>query len=543
MAGYCLSKSLLQMVVALVVSLVITEFNSLHAAERPNVLIILVDDMGFSDLGCYGSEIETPSLDKLSSNGARFTNFYNTARCWPTRAALMTGFYAQQVHRDGFTKSDKGNQGERPSWARMLPDLLKPAGYRSYHSGKWHLDGEPMENGFDHSYQLLDDNRHFAPNRHRLDGQDLPKVGLEDGYFATHAITDRMLSFLSEHQSTHPQQPFFGYVAYIAPHFPLHAPAKTIDKYKTKYQAGWDKIRQARLERQTRLGLQISTNAANLEPEIGPPYAFPKAIEQLGAGEVNRELPWDSLTDQQKSFQANKMAIHAAMVDDIDQQVGRIASWLEANDQLNDTLLIFLSDNGASAEIMVRGDGHDPAASPGSPLSYLCLGPGWSRCANTPFRRHKTWVHEGGISTSMVVHWPKGIASNGIREQIGHVCCIAPTIMEAAGLPIQPSNERGPKTFSGISLLPAIQTNSASNSMDSVWFLHEDNKALRQGDWKIVKAANEDWQLYNLKTDRIEANDLAKSQPERLASMIAQWEELTESFRQQANTSASEKSK
>ncbi|MCU0321186.1 MAG: sulfatase-like hydrolase/transferase [Chitinophagaceae bacterium] len=260
--------------------------------------------MGFSDLGCYGSEIQTPNLDKLSSNGVRFTNFYNTARCWPTRASLMTGYYAQQVRRDSFAKSDKGSQGQRPTWAPMLPDLLKPAGYRSYHSGKWHLDGEPMENGFDHSYQLLDDNRHFAPNRHRLDGQDLAKVGLKDGYYATHAITDRMLSFLSDHQSSHRQQPFFGYVAYIAPHFPLHAPAETIEKYKTMYHAGWDKTRQARFERQTQIGLNVSPAAADLEPEIGPPYAFPKAIEQLGAGEVNRELPWDSLNEQQKSFQA-----------------------------------------------------------------------------------------------------------------------------------------------------------------------------------------------------------------------------------------------
>jgi arylsulfatase len=508
--------------------------NALYAAntDRPNVIIILVDDMGFSDLGCYGSEIETPTLDALARRGVSFTQFYNTGRCWPTRAALMTGFYAQAVNRDTLTFTDQSTIGSRPSWAPLLPALLKPAGYATFHSGKWHLDGEPLACGFDHSYQLLDDNRHFAPAQHRLDGADLPGVSLSDGYYSTQAITQRMLSFLKQHQATSANQPFFAYMAYIAPHFPLHAPQTTIKKYQRRYQAGWDQTRLARLERQQQLGLSLSSSLPSLEPDIGPPYDFPDAIAALGAGEVTRELPWDQLSDDKKAFQANKMAVHAAMIDQIDQQVEILVKWLNDNGALENTAIFFLSDNGASAEIMVRGGGHDPSAPPGSPQSYLCLGPGWSRCANTPFRRHKTWTHEGGISTPLIVHWPAGISMPGWRHQIGHVVSMVPTVLHIAGLPTSASSQSSaPLPYAGPSLLAAIQSNDPANSTGSLWWLHEDNKALRQGDYKIVKAANESWQLYDLKSDRIESSDSSAAHPDRMVDMIDQWERMTERFR------------
>ncbi len=503
--------------------------------ERPNVIIILADDMGFSDAGCYGSEIETPNLDQLAHDGLKFTNFYNTARCWPTRASLLTGFYAQQVHRDSFDGRGGGNKGVRPAWAPLLPVRLKDAGYRSYHSGKWHLDSDPMSTGFDQSYQLLDDNRHFRPARHNLNGKALPAETPESTYYATTAMTDYLLRFLSEHERDHAEQPFFGYLAFIAPHFPLQARQETIDKYAKHYSVGWDQVRAARLAKQHELGMNATSVLPDYEPEIGPPYDFPDAISQLGPGEVNRELPWEQLTPTQKNSQASKMAIHAAMVDSIDEEVGRVVDWLKQNKQFDNTLLLFLSDNGASAEIMIRGDGHDPKAAPGSSASYLCLGPGWSRAANTPFRRHKTWVHEGGISTPLIAHWPKGFSADGKRDKPAHVASIVPTILDLAGLPTKPdASDSGPSAFSGQSLASVMTGNVQPEAEASIWWLHENNKALRKGNFKVVKAADEEWQLYDLSADRIEAQDLLLEQPERLKQMVSEWEKLRVQYQKDA---------
>ncbi len=502
--------------------------------SKPNVMIVLADDMGYSDVGCYGGEIHTPNLDALAENGVKFTQFYNTARCWPTRASLLTGYYAQQVHRDGFSKDDGGSQGKRPKWAPLLPELLKSAGYTSFHSGKWHLDGEPRKTGFDKTYTLLDDNRHFAPNRHQLNGEDLPQIQRGEGYYATHAITDYMLRFLAEHNATTPDQPFFAYVAYTAPHFPLHAPQSTIAKYKDQYAKGWDVTRRERQIKQANLGLP-AYQTTDYEPHIGPPYAFPKALQTLGPSEVDRELPWNELTESQKAFQAAKMATHAAMVDEVDAQIGRLVEWLRQVNKLDNTIVMFLSDNGASAEIMIRGDGHDVNAVPGSADSYLCLGPGWSRCSNSPFRRHKTWVHEGGISTPLIVHWPNGIKQSGYRQQVGHVACVVPTILDAIGMKIEADIE-GPENYSGISLLQAITINAADNTQQLIWWLHEDNKAIRRDDFKAVKSANENWQLYDLSKDRVESMDLASERPELLQELVQQWMDMTNQFQLDAST-------
>ena len=403
--------------------------------KSPNVLLIMVDDLGYADLGCYGSEIQTPNLDSLAANGLRFTQFYNTARCWPTRAALLTGYYPQQVNRDALPGKGGGggNRNARPVWARLLPDMLRPAGYRSYHSGKWHIDGMPIENGFDRSYLLKDQGRFFNPQVHWEDDQKLPAVEKDSGYYGTTAIASHAIKCLQEHQHQHSGKPFFHYLAFTAPHFPLHALPEDIAKYKDRYLEGWAKVRQQRSARQHQSGL-LDANLSAVESDLGPPYHFPDHLEILGSAEVNRPVPWANLTDEQVRFQADKMAIHAAMIDRVDQEIGRVLKQLRDMQTFDNTLIFFLSDNGASAEIMVRSDGHDPSAPRGSAASYLSLGPGWSTTCNTPFRRHKTWVHEGGISTPLIVHWPEVVKEKGaFRTNPGHVIDIVPTILAACG--------------------------------------------------------------------------------------------------------------
>ena len=504
-----------------------------HAAdaERPNVLIVLVDDLGFSDLGCYGGEIETPHLDRLAKNGLRFTQFYNTGRCWPTRGALLTGYYAQQIRRDRLPGIPSGGRGQRPVWARLLPDMLRPFGYRSYHSGKWHIDGMPLETGFDRSYYLRDQGRFFNPKVHFEDDRKLPAVELGTDYYGTTAIADHAIRCLREHARDHAGRPFFHYLAFTAPHFPLHALPEDIARYRERYRRDWAAVRDERWQRIRSLGL-VAGQLSPVERNVGPPYHFPEALETLGPGEVNRPLLWQELNDAQRAFQSEKMAIHAAMVDRVDQCIGRVLDQLRAMRALDDTLLFFLSDNGASAEIMVRDDGHDPAAAPGSANTYLCLGPGWSTTANTPFRRHKTWVHEGGIATPLVVHWPRGIAARGeLRHNPGHVIDIVPTVLSATGAQRLASwdNVSVPDA-PGVSLLPALAEDNTVEH-DNLWWYHEGNRAIRIGDWKLVAAGEEGpWELYNLAVDRTETNDLADEQPARAREMQQAWQARLEEF-------------
>ncbi|HEV7868013.1 MAG TPA: arylsulfatase [Chthoniobacteraceae bacterium] len=496
------------------------------AAAPPNVLLIMADDLGYSDIGCYGGEIATPNLDALAKGGLRFTQFYNTARCWPSRAAVLTGYYAQQVRRDAVPGVKSGSQGTRPQWARLLPESLRPLGYRSYHSGKWHIDGEPMQNGFDRSYSLNDHDRYFAPHQHTEDDRRLPQVAPDSGYYASTAIADHAIKCLKEHAEQHSAQPFFEFLAFTAPHFPLQAPAEDIARYKEKYRRGWDLMREERWQRlrDQRIG---GDTLAPIEREVGPPYAFPRAMEKLGPKEVNLPLDWSELSAEQREFQANKMAVHAAMVDRMDREIGRVVAQLRAMGAMENTLILFLSDNGASAEIMVRGDGHNPSAECGTGATFLSLGPGWSSVANTPFRRHKTWVHEGGIATPLIVHWPNGItAKDELRKTPGHVVDVAPTILEVAGGKLA---ESAPP-FPGRSLVTLFAKDGAV-TRDSLWWLHEGNRALRVGDWKIVAAGKESpWELYDLRSDRSETKNLASEQPEKLRELAALWTRETEEY-------------
>ncbi|HSG71960.1 MAG TPA: arylsulfatase [Planctomycetaceae bacterium] len=504
-----------------------------HAAAPPNILLCMADDMGFSDLGCYGGEIETPNLDRLAKNGLRFTQFHNTARCWPTRAALLTGYYAQQVRRDAVPGVPSGGRGERPAWAELVPALLKSRGYRSYHSGKWHLDRMPLETGFDRSYYLRDQGRFFNPKVHFEDDKKLPPVEPDSGYYGTTAIADHAVRCLKDHQKQHPGQPFFHYLAFTAPHFPLHALPEDIARYKDRYRVGWDVIRSERWQRMREMNL-LSGSLSPVEREIGPPYDFPEALETLGPGEVNRPLSWNDLTPEQQQFQADKMAVHAAMIDRMDREFGRVLDQLKSMHEWENTLILFLSDNGASAEIMVRGDGHDPNAIPGSARTHLCLGPGWSTACNTPFRRHKTWVHEGGTATPLIVHWPSGIErSNEFERTPSHVIDIVPTILELAGKAHPHAGKGTIPNLPGQSLLSSFRGENRIADR-TLWWAHEENRAVRSGDWKLVAAKGDPWELYDLSSDPSESDNLAAQHPDKVTELAEQWTSLWEDFQKTA---------
>ena len=498
----------------------------------PNIVIILVDDMGFSDLGCYGSEIKTPNLDKLAANGLKYTKFYNTARCWPTRSSMMTGYYAQQVRRDKIPgKRWGGGRGKRPAWAPLISVVLKQRGYRCYHSGKWHIDGEVLKNGFDRSYRLNDHDRFFYPKNHLENDKRLKSVSPDSNFYTTTHIASHTIKCWEDHQTNHKSKPFFHFVAFTAPHFPLHAPSSDIAKYKDVYDGGWDQIRKSRWNRIKSLGL-FKAELSKTERNQGPPYHFQKHLEKLGDGEVNRPVRWDQLNEQQKKFQTAKMMVHAAMVDRIDQEVGRLIAELKAMKQFENTLIMFLSDNGASAEIMVRGDGHDSSAAMGSGKSYLCLGPGWSTTCNTPFRKHKTWVHEGGISTPLIAHWPKGIKARGeTRNCVGHVIDIWPTLMDVSSSKDADNKEnanRKQPARPGKSLLKTFGSNLSIDR--ELWWAHEGHRALRQGEWKLVATKGQSWELYNLQVDRAETKNLAEQYPEKVKKMAAKWNQLADEF-------------
>jgi len=501
------------------------------SAAPPNVVVILADDLGFSDLGSYGGEIKTPHLDRLAAGGLRFTQGYNTARCWPTRAALLTGYYAQAINRDALPGQRGGVQGKRPAFARLLPELLAPAGYRAYHSGKWHIDGDPRQQGFQHSLQVEGgQNDYFDPEGITVDGKPLD---FGEGFYVTTAIGEHAVGCLQDHAARHAGTPFFSFVAFTSPHFPLHAPQELVAAYRERYLAGWDAVRQARFERLTTSGI-VEAPFPPLEPEVGPPYQpKPKVLARLGAGEIDRPRWWADLSPEQREFQATKMAIHAAMVEMMDRAVGGIVGQLEAMNALDDTLILFLSDNGASAEILIRGKGHDPALPLGSAGTFPCLGPGWSSCANTPFRRHKIWVHEGGIATPWIVHWPRGVADQGaLRTQPVHVIDVVPTILELAGAPVPEQRDGEPvPPLQGRSFAACFADPTAPPPHETLWWCHEGNRAVRVGDWKLVAVRDGPWELYDLARDRTETTNLAAAQPERVAALERAWVEVGDGCR------------
>ncbi|MCL5269336.1 MAG: arylsulfatase [bacterium] len=490
-------------------------------AKRPNFLVIIADDMGFSDAGCYGGEIVTPNLDRLAQGGVRFTQFYSTGRCWPSRSCLMTGYYAQQIRMDP-------PQGRLPSWARLAPHYLKPLGYRSYHSGKWHVMGAPdpvRDGGFDRSYPSM------GPEH-----KQMPINETDDSHW-TIPVASNGIGFLKEHAREHPRDPFFLYLAFTAPHFPLIALQEDIDRYKGRYDEGWDVIRERRWRNLKKAGM-VNHELPKLEPETIPSWNISEEElkRQIGPGEVGRAVPWATLTDEQKKFQALKMQIHAAMIDRMDREIGRVLDQVRAVGAVDNTVVMFVSDNGASAEQMIRGTMHDPALRPGAVGTYLCLGPGWSSSSNSPFRLHKSWVHEGGISSPLIIHWPAGLKTRGeLRHNPGHFTDLLPTMLELARATPEPEwHGQATPPLAGRSLAPVLAMDN-SVPHPEIYFHHIENRAMRVGDWKLVsKGQDGPWELYDLKTDRGESHDLAAAKPVMVKDLAALWQRREDEYRQLA---------
>ena len=497
------------------------------APRMPNFLIILADDMGYSDAGCYGGDVDTPNLDHLAARGLRFSQGYTTARCGPSRSCILTGHYAQQTACDVMTP------GLVPDWTRFTPQYLKAQGYNAYHSGKWHIRFKPLEAvGFDHSFTLLDQNSFFAPRSRMLDEQSLPPVKPSDNFYATTAIADHAVRFLKDHGQHRQDRPFYFYLAFTAPHFPLHALKEDIEKYKDRFSEGWDEARKKRFARMRKMGL-VNCSLAPMEAGMWPDWNLSagELAERVGPGEVARAVAWNSLTSEQKNFQRTKMAIHAAMIDRMDLEIGRVLDQLRAMNAFDDTVIVFVSDNGASAEQMIRGDGHNSQAPPGSALSHLCLGPGWSSLSNSPFRLHKSWVHEGGISTPWIMRWPNGISDHGkLRHTPCHLIDLVPTILDLAGVNAADRHAPGAPLLAGRSLAPVLSRNIGIER-EFLYFNHNRNRALRAGDHKLVAIGESGpWELYDMSKDRSEQNNLAATQPERVRKMAEHWKQIDDDF-------------
>ncbi len=526
----------------ILICLIFSSFYS-FGQEKPNIVVIMADDLGYSDLGCYGGEIETPVLDGLAANGLRFTQFYNCGRCWPTRGSILSGYYPQQINLDG-------KRADFPKWGHLIPHHLKQAGYRSYHTGKWHVmnvDSIISEGGFDKSYHLNSYDNHFSAKEHFLNEEKLPEIDDDPYFYSTEVITNYGIRFLKEHQEESPDSAFFLYVAYITPHFPLQAPQEEIDKYRKRYLNGWNELRDERYKRQQELGLQLGENSP-FEYFVTAPWSWPeKWLKDSIPGELRTAKPWEQLDSTEKDLHATKMAIHAAMVSRIDEEIGRIVRQLEVMGEKDNTLILFLSDNGASAEQIIRGQGHDHSQPMGCEGTYLCLGPGFSTASNTPFRRHKFWTHEGGIATPMIAHWPDSIKDAGaLRYSMGHVVDFLPTFLDLAGVdPIMEKDSIKAPPLPGRSLIPSFLSDDQPER--ELYFSHGGNHALRDGKWKAVISTDIDgrWQLYDMEEDRTELNNLAdkfyrfgddewkQSMANRLEEMKTRWEELDQLYQEQ----------
>ena len=546
------------------------------ASPRPNILIILADDLGWSDLGCYGGEIRTPNLDALAGGGIRFTQFYNCTRCCPSRASLLTGLYPHQAGI-GLMTSDQGakfpgagDQGDAfPGYRGSLnancvtiAQVLKPAGYRTGAVGKWHVgDRElPTKRGFDEFYGFT--------SGYAVDSWEprmmtrLPEGRAEHSYkpgefFATDAITDNALDFLAGFRKDE-RAPWFLYVAYQAPHFPVQSKREDMAGYAEIYAQGWDKIREQRLARQKKSGLLASETA--LTPRSKIPHAA--ASKRVGSMTDDGGNPtWDSLPAERRADLAQRMAVYAGMVTGMDRNIGRIIADLRASGELSNTLTVFLSDNGACAEwepfgfdlavtgapvrgtglnlgtqtapnILRRGDELQRLGGPGTFISY---GSAWANACNTPLRLYKHYAHEGGISTPLIAHWPatmqtgrQGDGETGrLCREPAHLVDIMATCADLAGAkyPAQMNGENI-LPLEGVSLRPALTSPSLplSPSPRLLCWEHEGNRALRAGDWKLVSLAGQPWELYDLAHDRTELHDLAAREPDRVREFSAKWE-------------------
>ncbi|MEN8661208.1 MAG: arylsulfatase [Lentimonas sp.] len=473
-------------ITSLFIALFIT--GSSWASERPNILLMMVDDLGFADFGCYGSEIETPNIDRLADSGLRFSQFYNTAKCHSSRIALLTGLYANQAGEQELTR------------ATTIAAVLGDAGYKTSMTGKWHLSKNPMDFGFQHYWGHLSGATDFfvGDNTFRM-GRE-PWDDFDEDFYTTDANVDYAMDFIDEALET--EKPFFHYIAFNAPHYPLQAPKKDIEKYLGRYDSGWEAIREARFAKQKKLG--IFPDAMDLPP-------MPEHVPS-----------WDSLSEHQREFESFRMSIYAAMVDRVDQNVGRIVDYLKAKGCLENTLIVLCSDNGACP--FERSKKIDIPPWKGG--SYYLYDASWATVGNTPFRHYKQTQHEGGISSPLIVNWPGELKNSGRWENSpGHLIDIMATCIDVADTSYPNSPKIEP--LQGESLVPLFNRESREGH-EALYFSFSSCRALRVGDWKIASFYGKQWELYNITDDRCEQNDLATQYPEKLKELSERWHQMAE---------------
>ncbi len=462
-------------------------------AKRPNIVLIMADDLGFSDLGCYGSEIETPNLDRLAQNGLRFSQFYNTAKCHSSRVSLLTGLYCDQAGSGNLSRG------------ATIAEVLKPAGYSTWMSGKWHLSKQPTDFGFQRYWGHLSGACNFftGDNSFRLNGEqwNVPKTLNGKPFYTTHAITDFALDFVKEGKIGKNSDPFFLYLAYNAPHYPLQAPQKDVEKYDGKYDAGWDQLRQ------TRYAKQLTTGVIPRRFKLSP--------------RADHVPAWNSIKESEKKWEADRMEVFAAMIDVMDRNIGRLIQELEQRKVFENTLFLFCADNGGCPFERTRGRN----LKPWDPNSYWTYDASWAQASNTPFRLYKQNQHEGGISSPLIVHWPKGLKTKpgSITRQPGHLIDFMATFLELSGAkyPKQVGN-RTIEPLEGKSLVPIFQGQERKGH-ENLYFHFGTDRALRQGKWKLVSAKGGKWELYYLEKDRTELNDLSAKYSERVKKMSELW--------------------
>ena len=463
----------------------------LHAAEKPNILVILTDDLGYSDLGCYGSEIETPNLDRLAANGLRFSHFYNTAKCHSSRVSLLTGRWCIQAGDIAMNK------------AVTIPEVLAPSGYFTAMTGKWHLDKEPTDFGFQRYWGHLSGATNFftGDNTFRLNGEkwEVP----DSGFYTTTANVDFGLRFIAEARAE--KKPWFLYIAFNAPHAPLQPLKEDYEKYRHRYEGGWDEMNAARFAKQKEVGLLPSDTKPSRRPNHIP--------------------AWDSLSPEIREWESRRMAAYAGMIDRVDRETGRIIADLEAKGELDNTLIVFLSDNGACPydrkNIGMNLEPHDPK-------SRWTDSTGWAWARNTPFRFYKQNQFEGGASTPGLFHWPAGIKApkGSVTEAPAHLVYLLPTIAEITGAKIPTSFPgREPTPLAGTSLTP-ILAGGKWESRPPIHLLFDSDRGLRDGDWKLVSFKSQPWELYEISKDRTELDNLASQHPERVAAMSKAWHDI-----------------
>lgn len=486
---------LLALVVLLVTLFGVPQATMIAADElaKPNIVVVLVDDLGFSDLGCYGGEIETPNLDQLAADGLRFTQFYNTAKCHSSRVSLLTGRWCRQAGDEALTR------------AATIPEVLAPAGYFTAMTGKWHLSQQPTDFGFQRYFGHLSGatNYYRGDKSFRLNGE--PWKVPDTGFYTTVANVDYALKFLGEAREK--QQPWFLYMAFNAPHAPLQPLEADYKKYLGKYDTGWDIVRTARVEKQKQLGLFGKETSVSPRPDHVP--------------------AWDSLSPEIRQWESRRMTAYAALIDRLDQELGRLVTDLKANGELDNTLILFFSDNGACPYDR-RNIGRN--LEPHNPDSSWSDSTGWAWARNSPFRYYKQNQFEGGIATPAIVHWPVGIKapSGAIVDSPAHLVDVLPTLAEVSGVSLPtnwPDRELAP--LAGVSLAP-ILAGQKINSRPPIHFLFNTDRALRDGDWKLVSFQSSPWELYNIANDRTEMHDVAAQHPEIVARMSAQWTDMTQ---------------